>query len=76
VTKFVAFFAEELNSEFPPILRPAALAKMLGLSVKTIYGWISAGRFDGCMRKRGKHCLILRDRAIEKLFNDETWSNE
>ncbi len=58
----------------PPILSPGKLAKLLDLSRKTIYGWIQAGRLDGTFRKRGKHCLIWRDRVIDSLFNGKTWS--
>ena len=43
----------------PPILSPAQLAELLGLSVKTVYEWIATGRLDGAFRKRGKHILIL-----------------
>jgi excisionase family DNA binding protein len=47
----------------PPILSPREFAAVLGLSVKTVYEWIAKGRLDGAFRKRGKHCLIWRDRA-------------
>jgi len=57
-----------------PILSPKNLAQVLGISVKTIYQWIATGRLDGAFRKRGKHCLIWRDRAIELLFNGPEWS--
>lgn len=46
---------------------------MLGLSVKTIYEWMSKGRLDGAYRKRGKHALIWRDRALDILFNGKEW---
>jgi excisionase family DNA binding protein len=57
----------------PEILSPKKLASTLGLSVKTIYEWIAKGRLDGAFRKRGKHCLIWRDRAIDLLFNGKDW---
>ena len=61
---------------FPPILSPAQLADLLGgkKTVKPVYQWIAAGRLDGCFRKRGKHVLIWRDRAIDMLFNGNSWS--
>jgi excisionase family DNA binding protein len=57
----------------PPIISPAQLAALLGLSVKTIYEWIARGRLDGCYRKRGKHALIWRDRVFDLIFNGPKW---
>ena len=59
----------------PSIVSPDQLANLLGLSVKTIYGWIAQGRLDGAFRRRGKHCLIWRNRAIDIIFNGKSWSN-
>ena len=53
-----------LGDAVPPILSPRALAGLLRLSVKTIYEWKAKGRLDGAYRKRGRHCLIWRDRAL------------
>jgi hypothetical protein len=67
--------AEE-GDRWPPFLSPERFAEMLGLkSRKTIYAWIDAGRLDGAVRKRGKHNLIIRDRAIDQLFNGPDWTN-
>jgi excisionase family DNA binding protein len=68
-------FAGKAGEEFPVILSPATLAALLRLSPKTIYEWIARGRLDGAFRKRGKHVLIWRDRAIELLFNGPEWRN-
>jgi excisionase family DNA binding protein len=68
-------FAAADESRFPIIMSPAQLANLLGLSVKTIYEWISHGRLDGAFRKRGKHCLIWRDRALEIIFNGADWNH-
>ncbi len=57
----------------PVILSPARLAALLNLSTKTIYEWIAKGRLDGAFRKRGKHVLIWRDRALDRLFNGAEW---
>lgn len=59
----------------PPVISPRQLAKFLGLSPKTIYEWIAKGRLDGSFRKRGKHILIWRDRAIALVFNGKGWTN-
>lgn len=66
-------FEGPLGAEYPVILSPAKLASLLGLPLKTIYAWLSAGRLDGCYRKRGKHQLIWRDRALSKIFDGPTW---
>ena len=68
-------FAGKTGEEFSVILSPAKLAALLSLSPKTIYHWIAQGRLDGALRRRGKHVLIWRDRAIEILFNGKNWSS-
>ena len=60
----------------PPILSPDQLASVLGLSIKTVYFWIADGRLDGAFRRRGKHLLIWRDRAVDRIFNGPNWSNK
>jgi hypothetical protein len=67
-------FAVGVGSQFPVILSPTQFAKLLQRSPKTIYHWIAAGRLDGAFRKRGKHLLIWRDRALAILFNGPDWS--
>src|SRR5689334_20634755 len=67
-------FAGEWGDHFPPILSPTQLAALLGLSPKTVYEWIAKGRLDGSFRKRGKHVLIWRDRALHVLFNGKDWT--
>jgi hypothetical protein len=66
-------FAGGGGEGFPVILSPAKLAELLQLSPKTIYDWLARGRLDGAFRKRGKHILIWRDRAIDTLFNGTDW---
>jgi len=70
-------FVGNLAEKFPPIISPEQLAELAGgRSVKTIYFWIAEGRLDGAFRKRGKHLLIWRDRAIDLLFNSPEWEHE
>ena len=69
-------FAGADAARFPPILTPVQLAGLAQLSVKTIYEWISQGRLDGAFRKRGKHVLIWRDRALDLLFNGPEWNHD
>jgi hypothetical protein len=59
----------------PRILSPGQLARFLGLPLKTIYDWLARGRFDGAFRKRGKHVLFWRDRAIAAIFNERDWTD-
>ncbi|HIF34968.1 MAG TPA: DNA-binding protein [Planctomycetes bacterium] len=69
-------FEDGAESSYRPIMSPAELAALCGLSIKTIYAWIEMGRLDGTFRKRGKHVLIWRDRALDRLFNGPEWSND
>ena len=69
-------FAPEAGTPAPVILSPAQLAQILGLSAKTVYEWIAKGRLDGAFRKRGKHNLIWRDRAVDIIFNGPEWMHE
>lgn len=71
--EIAAAFQEGPGAQVPVILSPDELAQLLGLGVGTIYDWIAKGRFDGSFRKRGKHHLIWRDRAIDLIFNGEEW---
>jgi hypothetical protein len=61
--------------DFPPILSPTQFAQLLGKSRKTIDHWLALGRLDGAWRKRGKHVLILRNRAIDIIFNGKEWQS-
>lgn len=67
-------FHGDAAGHYPPILSPQQLADLFNLSVKTIYDWLAKGRLDGAVRKRGKHCLIWRDRAIQILFDGKEWT--
>lgn len=59
----------------PPVLSPPQLAAVLGLSVKTVYEWHAKGRLANCARRRGKHVLIWRDRALTELFSGPEWKS-
>lgn len=66
-------FAGPAGEAYPPILTPTQLAALAGLSPKTVYEWLARGRLDGAFRRRGKHVLIWRDRALDILFNGKDW---
>jgi excisionase family DNA binding protein len=59
-----------------PIVSPEQLAEILGLKTKTVYVWIEKHRLDGSFRRRGKHILIWRDKAIDILFNGPEWEHK
>jgi excisionase family DNA binding protein len=65
----IAFEDEATRRAFPPILSPEQFANLFGISVSTAYHWISKGLLKGAVTKIGKHRRILRNRAIEILFN-------
>lgn len=72
-TEIQAAFDEAASGSSQPILTVAQLAKLIQVSPKTIYEWIAKGRLDGAFRRRGKHILIWRNRAIDILFNGKEW---
>lgn len=67
------FRAGPWADQFPPILSPVQLAALLNVSRKTIDHWVALGRLDGCVRRRGKHLLIWRDKVLDLLFNGPEW---
>lgn len=69
-------FASGIGAQVPVILSPAQLATIIGISRKTVYEWLSKGRLDGTYRKRGKHVLLWRDRALERIMNGKEWSDD
>lgn len=62
--------------DYPPIITPAQLAEITGISRSTVYQWIAQDRLKGALRRRGKHVLIWRDRAVELLFNGPRWEDK
>jgi excisionase family DNA binding protein len=66
-------FEGDLAAQYPPVLSPQLLAQLLGRSRKTVYDWLARGRLDAAVRRRGKHVLIWRDRALEILFCGKEW---
>ncbi len=62
-----------IGDDLPEIITPAQLAELLQVSVSTIYQWRSTGRLDGVCRRRGKHVLIIRKKALQVIFNGKEW---
>jgi hypothetical protein len=67
-------FAGPDGDRWGPILSRSEFGRLIGISPKTLSEWIGKGRLDGAFRRRGKHTLIWRDRAIDILFNGADWS--
>lgn len=67
----------DLGKELGDVISPDQLRRILGLkSRKTIDVWTAAGRLDGCFRRRGKHNLIVRELALDRILNGPNWKNE
>lgn len=49
---------------FPPVLTPTLAALLIDRTPGAIYHYPAAGKLKGAVRKRGKHLLIWRDRAL------------
>jgi excisionase family DNA binding protein len=69
-------FSAGAGAAWPVVLSPRQLADLVGLSPKTIYEWLSKGRLDGAYRRRGKHVLLWRDRALQILFGCKEWTDD
>jgi excisionase family DNA binding protein len=72
--EIAAPFTGAVADRFPVILSPVQLAELLGLSVNTVYEWMAKGRLDGAYRKRGKHALFWRGRALDLILNGKEWT--
>ncbi|MDB5307238.1 MAG: DNA-binding protein [Gemmataceae bacterium] len=57
-------------AKFPPVLTLDQAAELIQLPKQTLYAWSSQGRLRGCSRRAGKHLRILRNKFIQKLFNE------
>ncbi len=71
-----AINTEILRAEFPPILTPESVGRMLGCPRSTVYEWVAKGRLDGCSRRRGKGVRFWRDRVLDRFFNGPEWRDE
>lgn len=63
---------ENLLEILPPNLAvfttPREFAELLGVKLKTVYSWLSSGRFELVSKKVGKHRKILTVPALKQLF--------
>ena len=58
------------DDEYPVVLTYKQAADLAHVSVSTLKGWLSQGRFSKCT-KRGKPGLILRNEFLRELMKDE-----
>jgi excisionase family DNA binding protein len=66
-----ALFAQAQWAErFPPFLTVDQVAVLLSVPKATVYDWSSRGLLDGCCAKVGKHLRFVRDRLIQRIFNE------
>jgi hypothetical protein len=66
-----ALFADpEWAAKFPPVLTVEEAAALARVPPQTIYTWSSQGLLKGCSRRVGKYLRILRDKFIQKMFNE------
>ena len=72
----VAMFVDPAEAvKFPPVLTVDEAAQLARVPKQTVYGWSSQGLLKGCSRKVGKRLLILRDKFMQKIFNEGLYAN-
>jgi len=66
-----ALFAPSQWAErFLPVLTVDQVAELLSVPKATVYDWSSRDLLEGCCAKVGKHLRFVRDRLIQKVFNE------
>lgn len=65
-----AFSDPKWAEAYPPILSVDQAASLLNVPKATVYDWSSRGLLAGCARRVGKHLRIVRNRLVEKIFNE------
>lgn len=58
-----------IEDRYPPILTYAQAAEIAQVSVSTLKGWFSQGKFAKCV-KRSKPGRVLRDAFVRELMKD------
>lgn len=66
-----SMFSGGWAEKFPPILDREMTAALLLVPEATIYDWSSRGLLTGCARGVGRHLRIVRDRLIQRIFNED-----
>ncbi len=64
------FVPSQWAERFPPILTVDQVAELLSVPKATVYDWSSRGLLEGCCAKVGKHLRFVRERLIQKVFNE------
>ena len=61
---------EEHEDKYPPLLTYEQAAELVQVSVSTLKGWLSEGRYAHCVR-RGKPGRIMRDEFLKAFMKDD-----
>lgn len=59
-----------IEDRYPPILTYAQAAEIAQVSISTLKGWFSQGKFAKCV-KRSKPGRVLRDAFVRELMKDD-----
>jgi hypothetical protein len=71
-----AMFSDPVwSAKFPPLLTVDEAAELARVPIQTLYGWSSQCLLKGCSHRAGKHLRILRDKFIQKIFNEGLHGN-
>jgi excisionase family DNA binding protein len=57
-----------------PTLTVEQVTKLLHVRRATLYQWVSQGRLDGAVIRRGKSLTFVAERLLLKFFNDPHWN--
>lgn len=69
------FSDEDLAKRYPLILTYAQAAELVQVSVNTLKGWLSQGRYADCVR-RGNPGRVARDEFVQMFMRDEFGIND
>lgn len=64
------FTDEVIATRYPPIMTYAQAADLVQVSVNTLKGWFSQGKYAKCV-KRGNPGRVLRDSFVREFLRDE-----
>jgi hypothetical protein len=70
-TEICSMFSGAWAEKFPPVLDLEKAAALLIVPEATIYDWSSRGLLRGCARGVGRHLRFVRDRLIQRIFNED-----
>lgn len=63
----------EVGADKGPVLTVSEFAELIRKPLKTVRHWVQMGYLDGCCRRRGKSILVVRELALDRIFNGPDW---